>query len=143
MIMSSLFLAVLNMSITASYVIIIVIFVRLLLRKAPKSITYALWSVAVFRLVVPFSFKSRFSLIPRNMRIIQNSHDTVWQQNQRIVRSTGAAGASANLPPADSAADTGVDLFRVSAEIWAYIWALGILLRFASAGLLAAAWRMT
>ena len=46
--MSELFLAVLNMSLTASYVILFVIIVRLLLKKAPKVISYALWSVLHF-----------------------------------------------------------------------------------------------
>jgi beta-lactamase regulating signal transducer with metallopeptidase domain len=60
----TLFLQILNMSITASYVILFVIAVRLLLKKAPKIFSYALWSVVLFRLVSPFSFDSIFSLIP-------------------------------------------------------------------------------
>lgn len=40
--MSDLFLAVLNMSFIASYVILVVMLVRLLLKKAPKVISYAL-----------------------------------------------------------------------------------------------------
>ncbi len=54
--MSELFLAILNMSITASYVIIFVILIRLAIQKAPKVISYALWAVVAFRLVIPFSF---------------------------------------------------------------------------------------
>lgn len=56
------FLKILNMSVTASYVIIAILLIRLLLRKAPKRYSYALWSVAAFRLVCPVSFKSVFSL---------------------------------------------------------------------------------
>lgn len=57
------FITVLNMSITASYVAIVVIFARLLLKKAPKVFSYALWSIVLFRLVCPFSFSSGLSLL--------------------------------------------------------------------------------
>jgi len=63
--MAGLFISVLNMSITASYVILFVFIIRIMLKKAPKIISYALWSVVAFRLLVPFSFKSAFSLMPR------------------------------------------------------------------------------
>lgn len=62
--MESMFLSVLNMSLTASYVIAAIMLVRLFLKKAPKVISYVLWAVAGFRLVFPFSFESVFSLIP-------------------------------------------------------------------------------
>ncbi|MBR4098539.1 MAG: hypothetical protein IKK44_00960, partial [Clostridium sp.] len=60
--MESLFLTVLNMDITASYVILAILVVRLLLHKAPKAYSYALWSAAAFRLVCPVSFQSAVSL---------------------------------------------------------------------------------
>ncbi len=62
--MDKLFLQVLSMSITASYVIIIVIAFRLLLKKVPKIFSYMLWFAVLFRLIIPFSFESIFSLIP-------------------------------------------------------------------------------
>ncbi len=62
--MEDLFISVLNMSLTASYVITAIMLARLFLKKAPKAISYALWAVAGFRLVFPFSFESVFSLIP-------------------------------------------------------------------------------
>lgn len=54
---------ILNMSITATFMALAVIFLRLLLRRAPKWIPYALWGVVLFRLVCPFSFSSEFSLL--------------------------------------------------------------------------------
>ena len=62
-ILESIFLKVLNMSMTASYIIIAVIVARFLLKKAPKKYSYALWAAAGFRLVCPVSFKSVFSLL--------------------------------------------------------------------------------
>ena len=52
----------LNMSLTASVAIVLVILLRLLLKKAPKVISYALWAVVLFRLLCPFSIGSSFSL---------------------------------------------------------------------------------
>ena len=62
--MDNLFLTILNMSITASYITLAVILVRLLLRRAPKFITCILWVGVGLRLVLPFSFESIMSLIP-------------------------------------------------------------------------------
>lgn len=60
------FFDVVNMSITGSFAILIIILVRLLLRKAPKVFSYTLWFVAFFRLLVPFSFESVLSILPFN-----------------------------------------------------------------------------
>lgn len=51
-----------NMSLTASVAIVLVILLRLLLKKAPKVISYALWGVVLFRLLCPVSIGSSFSL---------------------------------------------------------------------------------
>ena len=60
--MVEVFLKILNMSITATYVLIAVLILRLLLKRAPKRISYMLWSVLLFRLVCPVSISSAFSL---------------------------------------------------------------------------------
>ena len=57
-----LFLKILNMSITAGYVILAVLIIRLLLKRFPKKYSYFLWSVVLFRLVCPVSFSSIFSI---------------------------------------------------------------------------------
>ena len=51
-----------NMSLTASVAIVLVILLRLLLKKAPKVISYALWGVVLFRLLCPVSIESSLSL---------------------------------------------------------------------------------
>lgn len=61
--LKNLFLNVLKMSITASYVILFVLFARMFLKKAPKIFSYSLWAVVLFRLVCPFSFSSAISLL--------------------------------------------------------------------------------
>lgn len=62
MTVTDLFRTVLNMSITGSWVILAVLLTRLLLKKAPKGISCALWAVAGFRLCCPVSFEAVFSL---------------------------------------------------------------------------------
>lgn len=52
----------LNMSLTASVVIVFVSLLRLLLKKAPKVISYALWGIVLFRLLCPISIESGLSL---------------------------------------------------------------------------------
>ena len=63
----NLFLEVINMSITASVVILAVIALRWLFRKLPKIYSYLLWSMVLFRLLCPYSFSldtSAFNLLP-------------------------------------------------------------------------------
>lgn len=62
--MSAVFLKVLNMSIAAGWLILTVILLRLLLKKAPKWISCILWAVVAVRLICPFSIESMWSLIP-------------------------------------------------------------------------------
>ena len=61
--LQELFIVVLNMSITSSYVAIGVILVRMLLKKTPRIFSYALWGVVLFRLVCPISIQTNFSLL--------------------------------------------------------------------------------
>ena len=62
-VMHRLFPIVCNMSLTASVVILAVLAVRLLLRRAPKVFAYALWAVVLFRLLCPVSVTSAVSLL--------------------------------------------------------------------------------
>ena len=62
--METLFLKLVNMSITASWLVLAVIAVRLIFKKAPKWILCLLWGLVAFRLICPFSIESSLSLIP-------------------------------------------------------------------------------
>ena len=62
--MADIFLKIVNMSISASWIVLAVLLLRLLLKKAPKWITVLLWGVVGLRLIMPFSLESVFSLIP-------------------------------------------------------------------------------
>ena len=52
------------MSISASYIVLAVLILRPLLKKAPKWIAPIFWGIVSVRLLCPFSFESIFSLIP-------------------------------------------------------------------------------
>ncbi len=62
--METLFITLLNMSVTASWLILAVTGLRLLFKRAPKWLVSLLWAGVGIRLVFPFSFKSALSLIP-------------------------------------------------------------------------------
>ncbi|MBE6738548.1 MAG: M56 family metallopeptidase [Ruminococcaceae bacterium] len=62
--MANIFLTILNISITASYIALAALVLRLLLKRNPKWITCILWALLAIRLLVPFSFESKLSLIP-------------------------------------------------------------------------------
>ena len=55
---------ILNISITASWLILVVIGLRLVLKKAPKWVNVALWGIVALRLLMPFSIESSLSLVP-------------------------------------------------------------------------------
>lgn len=62
--MVKIFLTVLNMSLTASVVILAVILVRLLLKRSPRIFSYLLWLVVLIRLICPLVPETDFGIIP-------------------------------------------------------------------------------
>ncbi|MCL2249720.1 MAG: M56 family metallopeptidase [Oscillospiraceae bacterium] len=62
--MDSLFLSILNMSLTGALVIAVICFTRLFLKRVPKIISYCLWAVAGIRLILPITIESIVGLIP-------------------------------------------------------------------------------
>ena len=62
--MSELFLKIVNMSISASWVVVAVLALRFCLKKAPKWVNVLLWGIVAARMVFPFSIESVLSLIP-------------------------------------------------------------------------------
>ena len=62
--MEAIFLQIFKMSISAGWLIIAVILIRLLLQKAPKGFRYVLWALVAVRLLCPVYFESELSLVP-------------------------------------------------------------------------------
>lgn len=63
MALDAVFSQIFNMSLTGSVVILCVLAVRLLLKKAPKKFAYALWAVVLFRLLCPVSLPAPVSVL--------------------------------------------------------------------------------
>ncbi|MBE5925045.1 MAG: hypothetical protein E7271_11420 [Lachnospiraceae bacterium] len=70
--MSTVFLKVLNMSLNATWLILVVLILRIALKKSPKWISCVLWALVAVRLICPFSFESVFSLLPSSEIIPAN-----------------------------------------------------------------------
>lgn len=62
--MADFFNEILNMSITASWLILAVMLIRFIFSKAPKWIRGVMWAMVGIRLIIPFSLESALSLIP-------------------------------------------------------------------------------
>lgn len=62
--MTGLFLNIVNRSISAGWLVLAVLVLRILLKKAPKWANVLLWGIVAARLLCPFSFESALSLIP-------------------------------------------------------------------------------
>lgn len=75
------FLHLFNLSVTASFLALAVICLRLLLKKAPKWSICLLWSLVGLRLIFPFSIESIFSLIPSAETV---SPDIVYEAEPAI-----------------------------------------------------------
>lgn len=127
--MSSLFITILNMSLTASYAALIVILIRLGIRKArvPMVFSYALWFVVLFRLVFPFSFESSLSLLPGKIGAI--SQDIIYSESPGIntgnilLDDTVNHSIQSTLPPIDATAS--VNSMGAVIQLGAIIWMLG------------------
>ena len=70
--MSWIFIKILNLSINASWLILALILLRPLLKKAPKWITCGLWAIVAVRLLIPFSIESALSILPGSEVIPQD-----------------------------------------------------------------------
>lgn len=81
--MDRLFLVILNMSISASFCILAVILVRLLLSRAPKIFSYLLWAVVVIRLICPVLPETDFGLIP-NVRLVRQQENVLLQKTEHF-----------------------------------------------------------
>ena len=90
--MEVLFLKLVNMSITASWLVLAIVAVRLIFKKAPKWILCLLWGLVAVRLICPFSIESSLSLIPDPEPLSQEQvyiTETVKQAHGEILDSEG------------------------------------------------------
>ncbi len=126
MIMEAVFLKLLNMSITAGWIVLAVVLLRLLLKKAPKWISCLLWVLVGLRLILPFSFESKMSVVPSAetvpQEIIYSPAPTI-NSGIPFVNSTVNPIVSESLTPAPGASANPIQIVIFIATI---IWCIGI-----------------
>ena len=74
--MDAAFSKLVSLSLLANWLIVAVIFLRTLLRKAPRRIVCMLWAIVALRLVFPFSVESPVSMVPQTTSVIQETVNT-------------------------------------------------------------------
>ena len=118
---SSPFISLVNISITASWAVIAVIIARFLLKKAPKWLNCALWSIVGLRLVYPFSLESVFSLIPSAQTV---NPSAIYNDSFEVNTGFSVVDSTVNgfYNGVDVPAGAGVEL----AGIIAFVWLLGM-----------------
>lgn len=123
--LDKLFLSILNMSITASFVIFGVLLVRLGLKKAPKIFSYALWAIVLFRLICPFSFESTIGLLPINTTPIPQ--DIVYSTDPQINTGLKIFDSMVNpILPAPNQIENSVNPLQIWIFVGSLIWVIGI-----------------
>ncbi len=70
--LDEIFMGILDMTRTASLVILAVALARLLLRRAPKAISYGLWALVLFRLLCPVALEAPVSILPERSKVSQD-----------------------------------------------------------------------
>ena len=125
--MNELFLKIINMSISASWLVLAVLILRFVLKKAPKWINVLLWGIVAIRLICPFSFESTLSLIPSAETIPLNiGMDTTPTINSGISAINNAVNpiiGQSNTPMAGAS----VNLLQITIGIYEYIWIFGMI----------------
>ena len=126
--MDAFLIRLLNMSLTASWLVLAVVLLRLLLKKAPKWIMGVLWGLVAIRLIVPFSLESAFSLIPSAEPIPQNillSDQPTIHSGVPIINRVINPMLSESLAPH---AATSINPMQVVALYASVIWMVGMMI---------------
>lgn len=121
-----------NMNITASYVIAAVLIIRLFIKRLPRKYSYFLWLFVALRLIFPFSVSSVFSMF--NISFLKKTgmeyipSDMQYAYVPKVNTGIAHLNSSVNslLPPADTAAS--INPVQVIFGIAFYIWAAGVIL---------------
>ena len=105
--MEQVFLKLVHMSVAAGWLVLAVLVLRLLLKRAPRWTICLLWALVAVRLVCPLSIESRFSLVPRTETVVQ-SVQTLSSAAPRAQTDGNTAAAPAAEPAAPDTSITSV-----------------------------------
>ena len=129
--MTELFLDIVNMSISAGWLVLAVLALRLILKKAPKWVNVLLWGIVAVRLICPFSIESALSLIPSRETIspeimmdwtpeISTGIDTLDQVVNPVISTSFAPNPGTSANP-----------LQILIPVAANIWLLGVIIMLA------------
>lgn len=119
--MTAIFERVLNMSLTGSIVIAVVLLARLLLRRAPKIYSYMLWAVVLFRLLCPISLSAGLSVLkPLPVTTTQGLSTVTYRPVEPVTPASGEIGQEKARPEsAETAkAEAGFQTMTLAAAVW-------------------------
>lgn len=124
--MDDVFLKLVNLSISASWLILAVLVLRIVLKKAPKWVMPLLWGVVALRLVCLFSIESALSLIPSAETI---PSEIVTETREPVLYEQATLDIVTN-PTLPSAAEVPVGVSRQQAQvdfnIYSVLWLAGM-----------------
>jgi beta-lactamase regulating signal transducer with metallopeptidase domain len=125
--MSEVFLKIVNISISAGWLVLAVLVLRLILKKAPKWVNVLLWGIVAVRLICPFSIESALSLIPSAetipLNIGMDTTPTIHSGISSINSAINPMLGQANIP----APGASINPLQMTIAIYASIWGLGAL----------------
>ena len=123
--METVFLKLVNLSITASWLVLAVLVLRLVFRRAPRWIFCLLWGLVALRLACPFSLESALSLIPSAQTLPEEILYTATPHIQSGIPAVNSAVnpfLAQSMVPAPGAS---VNPTQVWSFVLAWVWAAG------------------
>lgn len=128
--MEALFLKLVNLSVMASLLVLAVLLLRLIFRKAPRWIFCLLWGLVALRLICPVSLESALSLIPSAETIptgiayeaAQELDSSAFTPDQAM----GSVAPEASAPEGMAAANSGFNPLRLTLFLASRLWLLGL-----------------
>ena len=124
--MEAVFVKVVNLSISAGWLVLAVMVLRLVFRRAPKWIFCLLWGLVALRLVCPLSLESALSLIPSAQTL---PPEIVYTAAPRIDSGIGAIDRAVNPVLAQALTPQGAASANPT-QVWSFllswVWVLGI-----------------
>ena len=125
--MNDLFLKIINMSISASWLVLAVLLLRFVLKKAPKWVNVLLWGIVAVRLAFPFSIESALSLIPSAETVpmdIEMAVQPTINSGVPVINSMVNPMLSSFAPPQDVL--TSANPLQIWIPIFSFLWIAGI-----------------
>lgn len=115
--MEQLFLTILNRAVTAGWLVLLVMVLRVVLKKAPRAAHYGLWAIVAVRLLWPGDLLPRtgVSLVPTTEPI---SGDVLTAAGTAVSGGLPAVSSPAGAAAAETAARTGQSLGHIAAVVW-------------------------